>query len=268
MESDLTLLRATVVGEGNEELTTGESEEAGIDVALNVGMVPDLGCLALGVDLSDELVEIGGRVHVLPERLTVLGIVSASVVLLGTVVGEGDTTGGHGEDLSLLEARLVVVVAAEEAAIVVVVDEDTKGIDVTEVAVLLFVSVADAGHVLACAEDVADRVEHWVVEETGEVLLVGSNVCGVTVEALSHLEDAGGLTELTPELALDLRDGIDTDAIEAVLRHDALNPVLEVSTDVIVVLVEIGEASEAAVLFRASVAPLDIAVIMVMLRLV
>ena len=117
-------------------------------------------------------------------------------------------------------------------------------------------------------EDVRNGVVHWVVEKSGKGSLVRSNICGISIEVLAHLEDASSLTILTPEVHGDLRDGIDTDTIEAVLRHDALNPVLEVSTDVIVVLVEIGEASEAAVLLRASVAPLDIAVIMVMLRLV
>lgn len=99
MISDLTLLSVTGVGKSNEELTTGVGVEALVGVALNLFVVPDLGSLSLGVDLANLLVEVGASVHVLPKRLTVVGIGTSTVVLFGTIVGKGDTSGGESESL-------------------------------------------------------------------------------------------------------------------------------------------------------------------------
>ena len=87
MVSDLALL-TTRVGEGNEELATRVGVEGVVGVALDLLLVPDLRGLALGIDLGDDLIEVRGGVHVLPERLTVVGVVATSIVLLSTVVGE------------------------------------------------------------------------------------------------------------------------------------------------------------------------------------
>lgn len=166
--SDLALLGSTVVGEGNEELAAAEREEAVIDVALDVALVPDLAGLALGVDLGNDLVEVGLRVHVLPEGLAIVGVVSTGVVLLCTVVGEGDTSAGEREDLGLFETIVVATVAGEETSVVVVVNEHAKGIDVLEVARFSIVAVSNVVHRLVRAEDIADSVEHWVVEKSGK----------------------------------------------------------------------------------------------------
>lgn len=90
--SHLDFLVVTLVSEGDEEFTAGEGVEVVLDVSLNEVLIPDFTGLTLGMDLSDLLVKIRAGVHVLPERLTVLGIVSAGIVLLRSVVCEGDTT--------------------------------------------------------------------------------------------------------------------------------------------------------------------------------
>ena len=87
MVSDLALL-STRVGESDKELATRVGVEGVVGVALDLLLVPDLRGLALGVDLGDDLIEVRGGVHVLPERLTVVGVVATSIVLLSTVVGE------------------------------------------------------------------------------------------------------------------------------------------------------------------------------------
>ena len=97
-------------------------------------------------------------------------------------------------------------------------------------------------------EDVRNGVVHWVVEKGGKSSLVRSNICGISIEVLAHLEDASSLTILTPEVHGDLRDSIDTDSIEAIVVDKIVNPVLEVATHVVVVLVEIRKACESAVL--------------------
>lgn len=90
--SHLDFLISTLVSEGNEEFTAGEGVEVLFDVSLDELLVPDLTGLTLGMDLSDLLVKIGASVHVLPERLSVLRVVSTGIVLLGSVVREGDTS--------------------------------------------------------------------------------------------------------------------------------------------------------------------------------
>lgn len=268
MVGDLALLGSPVVGEGDEELATRVSEEAVIDVALNVALVPDLGGLPLGVDLGNDLIEVRGRVHVLPDGLAIVRVVTAGIVLLSSVVGEGDTSAGQGEDLSLSQAGLVAAVAVQETSVVVVIDEDTECVNVLEVAALLVVSVPDAIHGLVGTEHVADSVEHRVVEKSGKIVLVGSDVCGISVEVLAHLEDAGSLTVLLPEVLGHLRDSIDADTVEVVGLNDALDPVLKVATYVVVFMVDIGQTGETAVLDRPLVIPVDIAVAVVVLGLV
>jgi hypothetical protein len=236
------------VGQRNEELALGVGEELRVSVALNPLAVPDLGLFALGVHLGNDLVKVRVAVHGLPERFAVLGIIASAVVLLSTVVDEGNTVGGHGEDGGGAETLLVASVVAEEAGVVVVIDEDTKGRDVLEVALLLVVAVLDLAHVLSSAEDVGDGVVHGVVEKSGEVLLVGTDVGGIAVEALAHLEDTGGFTELRPEVLGHLGDGVNAEAVEAVGVDEVLDPVLELATDPLVLLVEVGEVGKAAVL--------------------
>ena len=79
----------------------------------------------MGVNLRNELVERRTFVHALPERLSVLRVITTCVELFSTVVGKGDTTGSESEDLGLLDTNLVSTVATEEASVVVVIDEDT-----------------------------------------------------------------------------------------------------------------------------------------------
>jgi hypothetical protein len=97
MVGDLTVLLVSAVGESDKEFSSGVSIEGVVNISLNLGLVPDLALASLGMDGGDLLVEVRVGVIVLPERLTVLGVISSTVVLLRTVVGEWNTTGGQGE---------------------------------------------------------------------------------------------------------------------------------------------------------------------------
>ena len=102
MVSYHTLLSAAIVGEGDEELAAGVGVEGVINVAFDLLLIPDSRLLSLGVDLRDKLVERRTFVKALPERLSVLGVITTSIELFSTVIGEGDTTRSQGKDLSLL----------------------------------------------------------------------------------------------------------------------------------------------------------------------
>lgn len=100
------------------------------------------------VDLGSHLIDVGVGVHVLPEGLSVLWIVSTIVVLFGTVVVEWDTSSGQSEGKSRFESRIVVELVLE-SSVIVVVDKDTKGINILEFTVFLSKSVFDVVHALS-----------------------------------------------------------------------------------------------------------------------
>ena len=64
---DLALLGGSVVGQSNQEFASGEGKEGIVDIAFNVSMVPDLACLALSIDLLNNLVQVRVSIVRLPE---------------------------------------------------------------------------------------------------------------------------------------------------------------------------------------------------------
>lgn len=118
-------------------------------------------------------------------------------------------------------------------------------------------------------KDIRDRVKHRIVEESGYRALVRSDIGGVAIEDLSHLENARSGTVFGPEVLGDFRDGVDANTVKTVLGYDAFDPVLEILAHITVALVQVWEISEAAILDFTLVAPVhDLAVTMVMLSLV
>jgi len=91
------------------------------------------------------LIDIGVGIHVLPERFSVLWIISSRVVLFRSVIVEWDTSSGQSEGESRFESRIVVELILE-SSVIVVIDEDTKGINVLEFTVFLRKSVFDILH--------------------------------------------------------------------------------------------------------------------------
>lgn len=116
----------------------------------------------------------------------------------------------------------------KEACIVMVINKETKSIDILEVVTFSVVTVFDFGHALTRTENVTDSVVHWVVEQTSNVVLVWSNVSGITIEALTHLEDASRFAVLSPKIAFNLRNSVNTNTIEVVIFDQIFNPVFEV----------------------------------------
>jgi hypothetical protein len=256
------------VGQGNEEVSSGEGVEVVLDVFLLNLAVPDRVSLSCSVNSRSESIDVRAGIHVLPEWLSVLWIVSASVSLLTTIVVEWDTSWSKGEEESILEHSLVVVLV-QESSIVVVVDEDTKGIDIFEVWVFLLESVFDSIHRLTWSKNILDGKVHWIVEETLKLLLIWSNVGWITVEAFSHLEDSRSLSKLRPEVVWYLWDGIDSNTIKAKVINQIFDPRLEIPSNIIVSLVQIWKTSKSAVFNFVLVTPIvDITVAVVMLTFV
>jgi hypothetical protein len=149
-----------------------------------------------------------------------------------------------------------------------IVNEDAESVDVLKVAGFFIVAIFDAFHRLVGAEDIADRVEHRVVEESCKGALVRTNVGGITIEALTHLENASELPVFSPEILRYLRDSVNADAIKAIRVNDALDPVLEILANIAVALVEVRETSKSTVLHGRPIIPVDIAIAVVVLRFI
>jgi len=122
-------------------------------------------------------------------------------------------------------------VVVEETGVVVVVNEQTKGVNIFEIAALCVVALFDTTHILTITENIVDGVVHWVVEKASDVVLVGTNIGRVAVENLTHLEDARRGTKFRPEVFLDFGDGVDADTIEAVGAYEGLDPVFKGRAD-------------------------------------
>jgi hypothetical protein len=138
-----------------------------------------------------------------------------------------------------------------------------------EVRSFLFISVLNTVHRFTTTIDILDSIVHWVVEETGDMLLIWANVSGITVEAFTHLEDSSGLAILRPEVLGNLRDGINTDSIEFIFGDKVLDPVLKITSDIIVFLIEIRKISKTAVFDLTLVLPVsDVTFVVIVLGLV
>lgn len=156
----------------------------------------------------------------------------------------------------------------QESGVVVVVDEDSESREILE-GTFSVVSVSDLVHALLSSENILDGVVHWVIEESSQVLLVWTNIVWISIEALSHLENARGLSIFRPELSFDFWDRVDSDSIKVVLLYQIVDPGLQVLSDVGIVLVKIWQVSESAIFNVTWVTPVgDLAVRVVVFGLV
>jgi hypothetical protein len=258
-------LTVDIVGETNKELSTSESVDLVINPLLSEGGVLDTLGVSRFVQGLGELEEISCAVEVPPHHLSVVGVVATCEALLTSIVEEGDTSGSQSEGKGALEESLVRV-GAQEAGIVVVVHKDTECVDILEVLVVCCPPVRNVSHALSVHPYVSDSEVHRVVEEAGDVVLVGTDISIVSVEVLAHLEDASGCAELRPEVFGDLGDRVDADAVEVVGLDKILNPVFQLPSHIGVALVEVREASESAVLHLPLIVPVvDVTVSVIVL---
>lgn len=195
MVSYLIRLLASSIRYCNQELAARIGVEVLGCVAFGPGLVPDCRGFALSVDLCDDLVEITGSVHVLPQRLAILGVVSTTVVLLGSIVNKWYTKTGQREDCCVSKLGVLATVVVQKSSIVVVVNEKSKCAQVFEVGSLGVVSGLNVAHVLTISEDVVNSVVHRIIKEASNIVLVGTNIGWVAIEALAHLENARCCTE-------------------------------------------------------------------------
>jgi hypothetical protein len=153
-----------------------------------------------------------------------------------------------------------------EPGIIVVVNEDAESIDILEMGLLLLDSILDAIHGFTTTINVLDGIVHRVVEKTSQGTLIRSNLGGITIEVLSHLEDTSGLSILSPEIHGNLRDGVNSNTIKVVGLDKIFDPVLKLLSYPAILLVQIGKVSQSAEFNLVFVIPVvDLAFVMIML---
>jgi hypothetical protein len=92
----------------------------------------------------------------------------------------------------------------------------------------------DLIHGFLTSKDVLDCVVHRVVEKTSEVILVRANISRISVEAFTHLENPRTFSILLPEVLGYLWDCINPNSVKFEFRHDVLDPVFEVVSNIVI----------------------------------
>ena len=122
----------------------------------------------------------------------------------------------------------MISLAVQESSIIMVINEDSKCVNIVELAILLVIPVGNALHALATSPGVLDCVVHGVVKNSTQMVLVGSYIGWVSIEAFSHLEYASSLSVLSPEVLWNFRNSVDSDSVKVVSLDEVLNPAFEV----------------------------------------
>jgi hypothetical protein len=261
-------LTVDLVGNTDEELSTSEGVDLVIGPLLGEVVVLDALWMSSSVDCLSKFEHVWGAVKVAPKYLAIIGVITSSESLLTSVVEEGDTSCAKCKSQGTLEESNVTI-SVEESSVIMVINKYAEGIDVWEVLAVGVPSVPDVFHRLSVLEDISNSKVHGIVEEASDVFLVVSNVGIIAVETFTHLEDTSWLAILRPEVLWDLRNGVDTDTVETILFDEILDPALEVSTDIRIILVKIRKTSKTAVLDLPLVVPIiDVTIAMVMWLLI
>lgn len=144
----LELLIVSRVGQSNEEVTSVVSIDIVGNPFLILAVVPDLVSLSGSVNLLSHLINIRVGVHILPERFSVVWIITTSVVLFRTIIVEWNTSSSQSESKSRFET-MVIVELVLESSVVMVINEKTKSINIFEFTVFFSKSIFEVVHTLS-----------------------------------------------------------------------------------------------------------------------
>lgn len=110
------------------------------------------------------------------------------------------------------------------------------------------------------------RVVHSSVECVISIVRYHTNV---TIEDFTNLVYASSLSILLPERNLDMRNSVNSDTIEVKLLDSVVNPCLKGFSDILVVLIEVWQIGESAVLNFIRVIPVvDLALRMIVIGII
>eukprot|EP00128_Syssomonas_multiformis_P014787 Colp12_sorted_trinity150504_noHs@8714 len=258
------------IAQAGHDLVAREAEELVVNVTLHVRTVAKAGTNGLLslVDLGNELVEEGCGVHLAEKSLTVLRVITTTESLLRTVVHNGNVLAQQDISEGVLEG-CVVGTGVQPPLVVMVVDEHGLLRQIVTVLGQFSQFVLDVSHGGLLLEDISECVVHGVVQHSSNGRDVRENVVRVAVESLAESVNTSRLDEAGPEVLGHLNNSVDADGVKIVGLDQIADPVVELRTDIGVLLLEIGQTGKTAVLNFVLVVPVvDDAVVVVVIAAV
>ena len=252
---------SSICGE-NDKVATCTAPGVGVVRYVQVGVIVTgkTSCrLPCSSQLLDGLVEIRVSVEAAsPEVFSVGWVVTTGIALFGTIVEDGNSSRKDDISKGVLEQSLVVLYV-QPTLVVVIVEEGTESGWVRE-------SVADGVHHVykrLSGTGLLVKVVHGivgrVVQKTRHKLGVLSKVSRVAIEHFADAVHASCSREAGPEVFLNVLDGVDSNAIEAVFLDKPRNPSVQQAADLRGLGVDVRETGNLALLDTALVAVVDIA---------
>ncbi|KAI6758263.1 hypothetical protein HG530_010503 [Fusarium avenaceum] len=238
--------------------TPGQCAVLRHEVLLVVGSQTANSRAGLG-ETRDGLVEVGAGVELAsPEIFAVGWVVAAGVALLGSVVHDGDTAGKDDKCEGVLEEGLVVLLA-QPSRVIMIVNEGCEYTGVAELCADLVVHVDHGLRISLLLVEAVHGVVHSVVQEARHDLGVSSEIIRASVPDLTDSIDTSSLLEVGPEILLNMLDGVDADAVEAVLSNEPLDPIVKNFLNGCASCVKVGKTGNLALLNAVLVVVVDVA---------
>jgi len=255
--SDLSSLS---IGESKEVVASGESIEVIVGISLDLFILSEVGLLSEIVDSGQILVHFTLGVHVGPEGFSAVRIRTTAIVLFTSIINDRDTNRGQSESSSSLESNMITIVVKESGIIMVINEVTQKG----------FIRPGGGGarvvalqvvHGVVLLEDPTKSVEEGVVQDTADGSLVASSIRHVGVKDFTDSVDTRGLGEFSPEVLGNIRNSINSEAINVIGIDDVSNPGKKGASHEVIVLVEISKLSKPASFLLRLVVRVDITAI-------
>ncbi len=137
-----------------------------------------------------------------------------------------------------------------------IVDENSQSINVREGSSFVEEGRTNVVHRLLVIEDCLQREKKWVIHGCIEsVMSILRNVSDVTIQDLSNLIDSCILSVFLPEWLLNMRYSINANTVKVKLLYSIFDPVKQSLSYPLVILVQIWQIGEAAVLNLVLVIP-------------
>ena len=188
-------------------------------------MLPDFLFLSSFIDSLSKFVNVRICIHVLPKRFSVLWIISSCVSLLTSIIIEWNTSSCQCEEKSIFEHCLITMLI-QKSCIIVIVYENSESINVFEFALFFSKSIFDVLHWLTWSENIFDCEVHGIIEKSGHMVLVVTNIVWVTIKNFTHLKNASSLSIFTPKIFWNFWNCVNSDSIKSKSVNLLFNPSL------------------------------------------
>lgn len=144
----------------------------------------------------------------------------------------------------------------QEPGHIVVICKEAKQVNILELLIFITPLFRYLQHALLLySKYILERVEHWHVKNAIDVILKWSHNIDLLLEDFAHLEHASCIREFSHEILGDMYNCINANGIEIIFLDKVLNPVEQVLTYVWMLLRQVWQSAQPAVLQLPGVIP-------------